>query len=914
MAGGHEFVGRAGEVTRIRDHLRAAGEGHGRSILVCGEPGVGKSRLAQVAVECARCLGFTVVWGRCLETEGAPPFWPWIQVLRALADSGVASGAASALAALTGASPDDDRFRLFDTVSQLLFDVAAMKPLLLVLDDLHRADQASLALLRFTADAADGRALACLGTYRDTEVTDEHPVASLIGDAAGEVDLIELRGLDRDETAEFVRQVADAEALHDLDLLHSRTSGNPFFLREVLSLRKGSDVVPTSIDAAIWVRVGRLPGPGREVLTQAAVLGRDVDPEVLGSVRGTSADEVAAALGRAVSSGLISGPAAQTGLYRFEHVLVQEALYQRIDAVQRLILHGRALDALEPHAGDPGYAVAIAHHARQAAHSAGTRCRARRLAERAADQAATTSADATAADWYRTALSMSDPAEPGRSGLLVKLGRAAGRAGRLEEARRSCEEAWELAARAGSIDEMGAAALAFGELVVSAGTVDAGLVRMLERTLARIPDAAPTALAVDLRARLASELYWGAGLDRSRTLARETVRDARSLVEPRCLAGALAARQFVLRGPDDLDERLALGHELLDLAQNLEDEDLELRARRVLVPDCLQNDLARADAEIDGLAVLARRSGRPLARWYLDLFRAVRATMSGRLDEALHQIDDAEVEGLRLGVQPASLYATGQRFLLLRQTGRVAEAEQSLRDQAARWPVLVTFRCHLALLLADVGRTGEALALLDDLVAQRCAAVPRDSLWTASVALLAETAARLGHPEHCATLHDVLAPHSGRIAFLGVVAWWGAVDHYLGLTAAAQGQHDRATAYFRSALGRHEAWQAIPFVTATVAATQGGTGRAPQRLTADGRATCGETSEAGLTTREAQVLELVAGGASTKEIARALGLSVHTVERHVANIYGKIGARNRADATGYALRRDTGRPVGFAPR
>ena len=906
MTGPYEFVGRAAEVARLRDHLDAAAKGHGRSVLVCGEPGVGKSRLAQVAVEHARCLDFTVVWGRCLETEGAPPFWPWIQVVRGLASSLPNSGTSSALAALTGASPDGDRFRLFDTVSQVLFDAAAAKPLLLVLDDLHRADEASLALLRFTADGAEGRALACLGTYRDTEVPDEHPVACFVGDVAGEVDLIELRGLDRDETAAFVRQVAGAGAPRDLELLHARTSGNPFFLREVLFVGGDCDTVPTSVDAATWARVRRLPWPTREVLTQAAVLGRDVDPEVLGTVRDTSADEVAAALAPAVSSGLMSGPAAHTGLYRFDHVLVQEALYHRIDAGQRLVLHGRVLAALAPHEGDPGYAIAIAQHAWQAAYSPGTRCRARTLAQRAADQAASTSADATAADWYRAALSMSGPADPGRPGLLVKLGRAAGGAGRPEEARHSFEEAWELAARAGSIDEMGAAALALGELVVSAGTVDAGLVRMLERTLARLPGDAPTALDVDLRARLASELYWGAGLERSRTLARETVRDARSLGGRRCLAGALAARQFVLRGPDDLDERLALGHELLDLAQDLEDEDLELRARRVLVPDCLQHDLTRADAELDGLAVLARRSGRPLARWYLELFRAVRATMSGRLDEALHQIDDAEAEGRRLGVQPASLYAAGQRFLLLRQAGRVAEAEQSLRDQAARWPVLVTFRCHLALLLADTGRTAEALALLDGLVAQRCAAVPRDSLWMASVALLAETAARLGHPEHCAALHDALAPHSGRIAFLGVVAWWGAVDHYLGLTAAAQGQDDRATAYFRSALSQHEAWQATPFVAATVAATPARALRSPQRTNSGGPAAGETSSEGGLTAREAQVLEHLADGASNKDIARVLGLSIHTVERHVANIYVKIGARNRADATGYALRRHAG--------
>jgi DNA-binding CsgD family transcriptional regulator len=129
------------------------------------------------------------------------------------------------------------------------------------------------------------------------------------------------------------------------------------------------------------------------------------------------------------------------------------------------------------------------------------------------------------------------------------------------------------------------------------------------------------------------------------------------------------------------------------------------------------------------------------------------------------------------------------------------------------------------------------------------------------------------------------------------------VDHYLGLTAATQGHHDPAQAFFRSALSQHEAWQATPFIAATLAAAQAVPRREGHRPRATLLAPAGKGPEAGLTPREAQVLDRLAGGASNKEIARGLGLSVHTIERHVANIYGKIGARNRADATSYALRR-----------
>jgi DNA-binding CsgD family transcriptional regulator len=749
-------------------------------------------------------------------------------------------------------------------------------------------------------------------------VSTDHPLATLLGDVAGEAvfDLVELAGLSRDETEEFVRRFADFDAGLDVGLLHTRTSGNPFYLGELVRLGADPDVVPASVDAATWARVRRLPARTREVLTEAAVLGRDVDPVLLARIRSTTPEEVAAALAAAVRSGLITGPTPSSGQYRFDHVLIQQALYHRIDAADRVVLHGRALVALEHRVDDPGFAAAVAHHAVEAADSPGGRARARALAEHAADRAMAGSGDDTAADWYRRALGLTDPDDPARTGLLVKLGRAAGRAGHTAAARHSFEQAWELAARGGSATATAEAAIGLGEVVVSAGTLDVGLVRTIERTLARLDDDVPSVLDVRLRARLATELYWGAGLDRSRTLARSTVRDARTLDDLHCLAVALAAHLFVLRGPDGLEERLAVGRELLDLALGLEDEELELTARRLLVPERLQHDLAQADAELDGLAVLARRSGRPLARWYLQVYRAVRATMHGRLDEALRQIDHAEAEGLRLRVQPASLYATGQRFLLLRQAGRIGEAEAGVREQAARWPVLVTFRCQLALLLADTGRDAEALALLDGLVAGRCAVLPRDSLWLASVAMLAETAARLGHRGHCGTLHDLLVPYRGRIAFLGAVASWGAVDHYLGLTAAGVGDVERAEAYFRDALRQHEAWQATPFVAATLDAQAAlpvpdtnGPPSVPvprdgeHRRTAPVTTGASDAAEPGLTRREEEVLDHLADGASNKEIARALALSVHTVERHVANVYRKIGARNRADATSYALRR-----------
>jgi hypothetical protein len=198
------------------------------------------------------------------------------------------------------------------------------------------------------------------------------------------------------------------------------------------------------------------------------------------------------------------------------------------------------------------------------------------------------------------------------------------------------------------------AALGLGEVIISVGTVDARLVRMLERTLA-LTSADDPATAARLTARLATELYWGDGLERGRQLAAHAVSAARGLNDKRTLADALAAHQFVLRGPDNLAERISMGKELVRLAATLHDEALELLGRRVLVPDLLQCDRVAADDQLTQLAALAAESGRPLARWYTLLYRALCATFAGQRADAHALVDQAEALGHQLEAQPAAL-------------------------------------------------------------------------------------------------------------------------------------------------------------------------------------------------------------------------------------------------------------------
>ena len=195
---------------------------------------------------------------------------------------------------------------------------------------------------------------------------------------------------------------------------------------------------------------------------------------------------------------------------------------------------------------------------------------------------------------------------------------------------------------------------------MSAGRVDAGLVRMLEEAL-RLLGQDDHVDRVRLTARLATELYWGAGLHRARALAAEADTMARASAEPLALAAALAARQFVLRGPEGLEVRLRLGHELADLGLALGDDELELGARRLLVPDALQSDPRAARAEIDALGDLADRSGRPLAHWYLLTYRTTWAVLAGAPDAAALAAA-ALALGRRIKAQPAPVYDCAYRL------------------------------------------------------------------------------------------------------------------------------------------------------------------------------------------------------------------------------------------------------------
>lgn len=894
------FVGRKAEMSQLQDRLTHAATGRGSVVLIAGEPGIGKSRFAEEVASRARASGFLVVWGRCRETEGAPAYWPWTQVLRpVLAMSGghppadlqpVLDTRAARLAI-------DEWFHVFEAVAAVLLEQAARQPLLLVLDDLHRADPLSLRLFNFLTPMVRDSPLLLLGTARDTEGTPPRALADVLGEAAGGVgvDGLVLGGLAPLETAQLAARADNARRWRVEDL-QERSGGNPFFLTELLRLPGDVDAaVPATVSAAITVRLDRLPLATRHVLNLAAVLGRDFRPEVLAAVTGSRLEEVVTHLAPAVASQLVQFGDAGNAC-RFTHVLVRDALYDAIPLTRRTTLHDQVVVGLEGRSDDRLSAPSdLASHACRTLRTEFERCRAVRLAERAAGAARDRLAHEEAAAWWARALDAGAEGRAERLRLLLELGASAGRAGQVHQARSAYERAWDLAVAERWHDRLPAVALGLGEVDDSAGTVDAVLVRMLEQSLRNLAPADRRS-RIRLTARLAVAIYWGPRLTEARQLAANAVAAARRLGDGRELAFALGAQQFVLRGPDRLDERLRLGGELVAQARALGDEHLEVQARRLLLADRLQSDSVAADSDLQALDALARDTRRPLAQWYVMLNRCVRAVLAGPPERALTLVDEAEAFGRRIGAGPARMFGAAQRFAVLRQCGLGERSEDELRALARDYPRLVTLRCDLAVLLAEARRPEEAEALVSELTAEDCAAIPRDALWLSSLALLTIAAAHLKLRDEAETLHGLLQPHSGAIAVQGVVLWWGAVDHYLGLAAATLGRADEAEVMLRAGLRLHESWAARPLVTASLRALAGL--RAPTGPAAPISVPLRGT----LTGREREVLRLLAEGAANKQIARQLDISVHTVERHVANVYVKLGVRSRAQATATALR------------
>ena len=399
LAGGI-FVGRERELDEMGSLLEDALRGQGRLLLLTGDPGIGKTRTAEQLATYARVRGAHVHWGRCHESEGAPPYWPWSEAIRSYVRDAdpvglrwqLGSRAADVaqvvpeLAERLGdlgeppaMEPEQARFRLFDSIAGFLGGASQSRPLVLVLDDLHWADEPSLLLLSFVARRLADTGLLIVGTYRDIELGRHHPLAETLADlgAVEGARRIALHGLGPEGIASFIELTAGvdrpppdlAEAIRD------QTGGNPFFIGEVVRLmaaegRLGEDqarrevAIPQGVREVVGRRLDRLPEQANEVLRLAAVCGREFDLEIIERVSRHPPEDVSGALAAAADARLIAESRERPGRYSFAHALVGETLHAEVPAARRAVIHreiGEAIEALHPDEVDERLGH-IAHH------------------------------------------------------------------------------------------------------------------------------------------------------------------------------------------------------------------------------------------------------------------------------------------------------------------------------------------------------------------------------------------------------------------------------------------------------------------------------------------------------------------------------------------------------------------------
>src|SRR5581483_904889 len=602
------FVGRDAELGELRSALNTALAGRTQLSMVLGEPGSGKTRLTEQLAVYARLRDAQVLVGRCYEGEGAPAFWPWIQVIRSyVADKQPASvepllghGAAEiaqlvsevrdllpGLPAQPPLEPGQARFRLFDSIATFLRNAARVRPLVLILDDLHWADKPSLLLLQFILrELGDSRVL-IVGTYRDTEVGRQHPLVQALGGLAllGQTSRIALSGLGRPHVARFIElTTGEAPSEPVVDAVYRATEGNPFFVSEVLKLMTAGgsfDVserglksipIPHGVRDVIARRLDHLSEKANNLLAIASVIGREFTARVLQNVSDLPVQALLELLDEAVAARVIAPLSSASGRYGFVHALFRETLYGSLGASRRVRLHRRIGKALEELYGarSDSHLPELAHHFLEAASISGVD-KAVRYAVRAAERASAQLAYEEAANYYERALQVLNTQKQGdrqrRCDLLLALADAQTKAGNATVGWETFQEAAEIARSLGARRHFARAALGSGSwaMGVRYGKVDPVLVSLLQEALTGL-DSTDNALRSKLLAQLALACYHEPG-ERRLVLSQQAVAIARRVSDPSARLAALFSRCITLEGYEMANERLAVATEIVRISE-----------------------------------------------------------------------------------------------------------------------------------------------------------------------------------------------------------------------------------------------------------------------------------------------------------------------------------------------------------
>jgi DNA-binding SARP family transcriptional activator len=858
------FVGREEEMRTLGELLEQALQGHGGLVLLAGQAGIGKTRTAEELAARAQLRGLAVLWGRCHEGAGAPPYWPWAEVLRAhvgghdpdalLAEFASQAGEIAQFVpelrhrlperpATTAIDPEIARFRLFEAVVELLQHAAQTQPTMLVLDDLHWADKPSLVLLQFLTRYLPGSRLLVVGAYRDLEVGRQHPLNDVLASLSRErvAHRVSLQGLAEADVAQFIEAATGVPPGPLAAAVHDKTEGNPFFVRELVRLLEvegrleasqeelRSSGVPSTVREVVRRSRNRLSDRADQVLTEAAVIGREFDADLVSWLTRLPDDDLVEALEELSGSGLVAEDERVLGGYRFSHDLVREAVYAELSTIRRAAMHRRIGDAIEElyASGLERHLAALARHFLLGVRDARDLPRAIEYAVRAADQATAALAYEEAVGHCERALRALRRARPDdratECALLLRLGDGHWRAGEVARARDTFLAAAILARFLGQPELLARAAIGFGgglfrDWHTTNASVSQQLVELLEEALSGI-DPEDSALRVRLLGQLSAALYNATSDDRRDALSSEAVEIARRMDDPDALAHALCSRCLALWSTHHVHERLELAAAVLERGERLNSWALRLFGHHHLFVARLElGQVTEALSQLEAFERVAQKLRQPIYLWQATLFRTLQSLLRG----AFQQAEEQAVAALELGQRAQDpdalkLFATQIGLVRLEQ-GRLAEIEPFVHmflDQEDPDPNWLPVRGFIACVL---GRTAEGRREFERIVVEDgLRSLPRNFVWLAHLTLLAETAAMLDHGEGAAILYRLMLPYADRNVLAADLHCQGSAARYLGILATVMGRLDEAERWLLQALAMNRRIGASPWVGHTLA-------------------------------------------------------------------------------------------------
>ena len=851
------FVGRREELAQLKAALENMLSGRGALVMLVGEPGIGKTRLAEEFGVYASLRGAQVLTGRCYEGEVALPYRPFIEAFRQYARSrpdaelrSELSDGAPEVARLVSeirqrfseipeAPPleaEAERLRLFESVSTFVCNASRSKPIVLFLDDVHWADKPSLLMLRYLARAVAGERVLILGAYRDVELDRTHPLSEVIATLRREqpYERVLLRGLPEDDVLAFLSAIEPPEELaagrHDLAAaLYRETEGNPFFIREVLShlseegqlQREGgvwtakgsiSDLgIPEGVREVVGKRLSRLSEGCNRMLTVASTMTGGFSWEALKAISDEGEAALLDLLDEALAAQLVAERRGDgAGSYDFTHALIRQTLYGELSTPRRVLLHrriGEALEALygehvEPHLAE------LSHHFFQAA-PGGDVDKALDYATRAGDRALELLAHEEAVAHYEVALQAlalkGAPEDQRRSELLLALGEAQLRSEMPEESFATLQQAAALAEELGDAELQSKAAL-IARLAVNRGPRwgSGAAVPVLQRAIAAL-DEGDSAQRAELLAVLSVALGSRSPREERTALALQAKEMAERVGDIAAQASALGAMRSGLGGPEFTEERLAIGAEWVRTAEEVGETPEILSARQARILDLSElGDMEQVQRELPVMWELADRMREPAYAGWRHMGSCMLAALAGRYDEAERLVLEYAPIAQRMQ-QPQFLQSVGAQLYEIRWAqGRLQELEQPVSQNLEGGSNVEAWRAALAVIYLETGKPELASKYFDRLAEDGFDRIPHNTYWLVTLVLCAYAARRLQDKPRAALLYDMLLPYAARQAIVHMAICTGSASLPLGQLAAVLERWEDGARHFEDAIAFNE--------------------------------------------------------------------------------------------------------------